>query len=201
VNSYRVLSDWDADRATWTDRLAGETWGSPGANTTAADPAAEADRLDAASDRVVFQGVGNYSFDVTEMVQAWYGNPADNEGVILKSDPGPADWVEAHVPAAEYGRDEWRPALTLSYHLREAEPPPTPTPTATPTATPTDTPTATPTATPTDTPTPTEVPTKTPTATATPTDTPTATATPTSTPESYPLYLPCILKAMEEPVV
>jgi cell division septation protein DedD len=199
VNSYRMLADWSADEATWNERQAGQPWGAPGANDTVADP--EADRADTPSDRVVFQGLGDYTFDITSMAQAWYANPHDNKGVILKTEPGA--WVEAHLPAAEYGRDEWRPALTLRYHLREPEPTPTatatdtPTSTPTPTATPSATPTSTPTAT--TTPTPTEVPTETPTPTPTPTETPTVTPSPTSTPVSYIVYLPTITRATEDP--
>ena len=192
VNSYRLLRDWNPGEVTWNERMAGEPWGEPGANDTEADP--EADRLDTPSDTVEFDGLGAYEFDVTSMAQVWHANPEDNEGLILKTEPGA--WVEYKLGAAEHWEENWRPWMRVRYHLRQ--PDPTPTPTSTPTPTPTATPTSTPTATVTPTATATATPTDTPTATATttPTDTPTTTptATPTETPSLYPAYLPLMIR-------
>jgi len=114
VSSYRLLRAWDPDEATWLQASAQEQWGEPGANHT------EADRLDTPSDMVEFNGVGYYDFDVTDMVQVWHANPDDNKGVIPKT--GPGDWVEYMLGAAENQRQDWRPRLTVRYHLPQPEP-------------------------------------------------------------------------------
>jgi len=202
VSSYRLLRGWEHKEATWERATAEDLWGEPGANDV------ETDRLDTPSDTVVFDGVGSYDFDVTEMVQLWNANSAGNRGLILRTEARAP--VEYHLVAAENSYPEWRPRLEVRYHVVRPEPTPTPTPTYTPT--PTDTPTSTPTATPTatatatltptatstPTPTPTNTPlptdTPTPTPTAASTDTPTPTPTPTATPRRYRCYLPVVIR-------
>jgi photosystem II stability/assembly factor-like uncharacterized protein len=204
VGSYQLLRSWVPDAVTWWDRAYNDPWGAPGANDTVADPGA--DRPATPSDSELFNRLGQYEFDVTDMAQSWVSHPQDNFGVILKTDPDPqAVWSEYRLDAG-HSPDNQRPWLRVRYHL--AAPEETPTPTATSTVTPSPSPTATntPTATATPSPTPIETPTDTPsptatetpepteTATATPTDTPSPTATATETPISYTIYLPVLMR-------
>jgi esterase/lipase len=195
---HRLLVDWAAPAATWSQRTSADRWSQEGARAGADYEAAAA----ATPQTVNTPGVW-YSYNVTDMVQRWLADPSDerhaeNFGMVVVGSDGQSTFS---MGSSESGH---RPELVIHFAYPTETPTPTPTFTPTPTETPwltdTPTPTRTPSATPTRT--PTGTPTATPTVTATPTGFwPTETATPTgvsptatATPVGV-IYLPCLLKA------
>lgn len=213
--AYCVLTDWDAQSATWN-----QPWNTPGCGSST-------DRC------TTYSGTGSLEarsggiwvdVDVTTIVQSWVDG--ENHGLILRNyawhsevgnqgkavfystrfaNPGYHPRLEVEYVFSTPTRTATRTATSTS--TATATPTCTATSTWTPTriatATYTDTPTSTPTETllPTETATPTQMPTSMPTETSThtPTGTPTATETATATPSAtrtpYKVYLPLLWRA------
>jgi hypothetical protein len=160
---YQVIRHWVASEATWNRASSAQEWALAGAN-------AASDRSLVPADTEILAPLDSpewKTWTITQMVQDWVNNAAQNEGVILI---GSGDSQEFHLAASEFSSPEQAPKLRLVYC--PAVPTATPTQTSTPTKTPTLT--ATQTATPTLPPTPTN--------TLSPTPTPTQTYTPTPVP-------------------
>lgn len=158
--AYQVNRPWVENQATWLQAATGQSWSQPGANGVPGDR--QGTPVDS---RLLDRDYYRWGLDITDAVVGWLGNPAGNNGLVLRSDDSV---VEYTVSSRENSSADQRPRLLIVYPLA------TPTPTPSPTATRTPTPTATPTAT--------STPTRTPTATATATPTRTPTATPSPTP-------------------
>lgn len=163
---YReILSDWDDDYATWTNRLSSTAWNVAGAYGTDVGPENIGSLWSLAAN--------NWKcHDVTQYADA-------STGLNVKLQPqcpiGTTSCNSTYkVASINYSDVSLRPYVIVEYQPIA----PTQTPTPTPTRTPTDTPTAT--QTPTITPGgPTNTPTRTPTATPIGYQPPTPTATPT----------------------
>ncbi|MBC7262836.1 MAG: DNRLRE domain-containing protein [Chloroflexi bacterium] len=126
IKSYQILRHWEPQEVRWEYASEGVPWGSPGCNSSE-------DRSMSPSFSVNVTAPGEYTWDVTDMVQLWVNDPAVNHGVILigEGSGGSVTWAFASSESAL----EIRPRLQVVYQ----GPPPlaTPTPTCTPTRTPT----------------------------------------------------------------
>ncbi|MCO6450766.1 MAG: DNRLRE domain-containing protein, partial [Caldilineales bacterium] len=176
---YRMRRPWDPDSATWEQAAGGDSWGSAGATSAAAD------RFEPPAASVVADTVGQaYDWNITGLVQDWYADPGQNFGMLIEgvsSDKVAYDWNSAQSPIWQH-----RPKLIVEYSVQAGTP--THTPTVTPSPTPSRTPTFT--RTPSSTPTPTLTASPTPTRTPTATPSPTWTAGPTATPTDTPTITP-----------
>jgi hypothetical protein len=154
VEAFQVVRQWVPSQATWNKPTTAQEWAAPGAN-------AASDRSMVPADTVILYPLDvslsePHMWTITQMVQDWVNNPAQNNGVILI---GNGETQEFHLASSQYpGEAEPRPRLRIEYC--PAVPTATPTRTSTPTQTPTTTQTNTPT--PTRTPTPTYTPTAVP---------------------------------------
>ena len=135
---YAVLRPWIDSQATWNRATSGETWAAPGCNGIGTD------RSDVGGEEIWLQYTNRwYTFDVTDIVQAWVLDPANNQGLVLKSTCTMAELVQYSLAGADYENGSLRPKLVVQYTL-DGQPPtrtPTPAPTATPTPTPSTPPT------------------------------------------------------------
>ncbi|MBC7257980.1 MAG: DNRLRE domain-containing protein [Chloroflexi bacterium] len=135
---YAVLRPWVDSQATWIRPRTGETWATPGCNGIGTD------RSDIGGEEVWLQYTNRwYTFDVTDMVQAWVLDPSSNQGLVLKSTCTMAELVQYSLAGSDYENSSLRPKLIVQYTLEGT--PPTRTPTPAPTATPTPTPSTPPT--------------------------------------------------------
>jgi hypothetical protein len=161
IDAYALSRSMDVCQATWNQAQTGNPWAVPGGNHIPTD------RRGTPESTVTTNGTGRwYEFDLTALVQQWYGGAVANHGVLLRA----VDALSTHsfyFASADNGDASLRPRLVITYSL------PTPTPTATLTDTPTPTATFTPTSTPTHTPTP--------TTSTTPVQTPSGTVSPSAT--------------------
>ena len=137
VSVYRVRRAWLGNEATWNRARSGDNWGIPGCDNTDSDRWATAE-----ASVVVSSGAAPYTFDITNMVQAWVSDPAWNAGMLLKALSGTA--VQYTLASREHGNVNIRPKLTVTYIVGGSVPP-TATYTLTPTSGTTPTPTRTPT--------------------------------------------------------
>ena len=179
MQAFQVLRGWSEENASWRNATTSILWSTPGCAGLGSD------RVTMPFYSVEATPSTNWvSFDVTELVNSWLVDPAENYGVLLVAKGNDPQQTYQFV-SSENANVTRRPRLVIGYSL---PPTPTPTNTSTPTKTPTFTMIWTPTAT--HTPTPTSTPTWTPTHTATwtPTASPTNTATwtPTWTPTNTP---------------
>ncbi|GAB4406595.1 MAG: hypothetical protein Kow00123_19270 [Anaerolineales bacterium] len=135
---YAVLRPWVDSQATWNRPQGVETWAAPGCNGIGTD------RSDIGGEEVWLQFTNRwYTFDVTNIVQAWVLDPANNRGLVLKSTCNMAEPVQYSLAGSDYETSSLRPKLVVQYTL-DGQPPtrtPTPAPTATFTPTPSTPPT------------------------------------------------------------
>jgi hypothetical protein len=150
VGVYQVIRPWVASEASWNRASAAQEWLLAGANSPSDRSMVPADTLSLAPIDDMFV---ERKWTITQMVQDWVDDPAENKGLILI---GSGDSQEFHLYSSEWISPEQGPKLRIQYCP------------AVPTATPTRTPTPTNTPTPTQTATPTPTRTPTPTHTATP---------------------------------
>ena len=183
MQAFKVLRGWSEENASWRNATASIVWSIPGCSGLGTD------RMPLPFHSVDTPPVSQWvSFDVTELINQWLADPAENYGVLLVAKGSTSQQTFSFV-SSENNNVTRRPKLIVGYSL-----PPTPTPTRT--ATPTNTRTFTPTRTPTDmstwTPTPSSTATPTSTATRTPTNSPTSTltGTPTNSPTSTASWTP-----------
>lgn len=129
---YAVLRPWLDSQATWNRATSSDLWASPGCNGLGTD-------REAAGAEEVWLKYSNtwYSFDVTDMVQAWVLDPDNNSGLVMKSTCNMAESVEYRMAAANHSNAGARPKLIVEYTLEGTAPTKTPTPQPTPTHTPT----------------------------------------------------------------
>jgi len=134
VRAFQMKTEWAETEATWYNRLAGESWGMPGA-----EGYDDRELTPLATTRVtdVDQKI---RLDVTAAVQDWVMVPTENHGVLLTGGlvgqtTAYAFWFSEYGPSPSR-----RPKLEVTYLAV----PPTATPTLTPSTTPTR-PTSTPT--------------------------------------------------------
>lgn len=157
VGVYRLNRPWGDNQATWRQARSGVSWSQQGAEGVPAD------REGAPEDvRMIFMAnpPTYWGFDVSGMVRNWLADPANNNGLIIRSAPKIAEFTKEDndffIASSEHLTQGIRPRLVVVYTTDQPTPVPTitPTPTQTPTATPTPTPTLTPTPTITPSPTP-----------------------------------------------
>lgn len=146
ISLYPLRRQWSEESVTWY--IANDTsWEEAGANgdtDRAATPASET---------IINQDGGWIRWNITQAVQEWADNPAQNQGFLLRGSS--SGGVESSFISSDWQNAALRPKVEVAYVIR----PPTATPTATRTPTPTFTPTLTPTWTPSATPTTTWTPT------------------------------------------
>jgi hypothetical protein len=129
---------WVELEATWRESSAKEPWGQPGALSTMED-------RDAASVRGTFTDGGlvqYYTWDVTDLVQAWVSGVRPNYGALILTSPGTKAKETHGLYSSNFGLLLLRPKLEVEFTV--PEPTPTPTNTPMPTVTPTSTPTKVP---------------------------------------------------------
>jgi len=180
VESFQVNRAWVDSQANWQQAQSGMPWSVAGCNGLGATQ----DRQGWPASSVSIAGINRwYSLDVTDLVQGWIEDPAQNHGVVLKNNHVEKKPWHFEIASTEYADESKRPQLYLVYDCGGLTP--TATPSVTPSSTwmPTDTPTLTPSATATSSATASRSPSPTPTWTRTPTSpwTATPTATPTAT--------------------
>lgn len=78
ISAHRVTSSWNELEATWTHRTKTHPWANPGGDY---DPTP--------LDTQVAKGTDtNLCWDITDAVKAWYQNPEENHGILLKGVEG-----------------------------------------------------------------------------------------------------------------
>lgn len=128
---YRLIPEWDANQATWLQRLDGVAWDAAGADGAGDHEASAVDTIPV--DRVNAE----YILDVTDAIMGWLAAPETNRGFLLK--PNASSIIEYRFWASDWLNDaQKRPLLDIYYTF---DPGVTPEPTATRTPTPTPTPT------------------------------------------------------------
>jgi hypothetical protein len=106
VSAYRVLRPWVGKQATWAQASTGVAWDRAGCNGEGTD------RDASASGVVSVDTLGKwYSLDVTDMVRAWVGDAAQNQGVVLKGSGGAS--VEYSFASKESADVAIRPRLVV----------------------------------------------------------------------------------------
>ncbi|OQB26084.1 MAG: Trifunctional nucleotide phosphoesterase protein YfkN precursor [Chloroflexi bacterium ADurb.Bin180] len=108
VSAYAVRREWVANEATFTHATSLVPWGAPGCSNAATDRFEPAEWVEAT--------VGPrrwYSFDVTDLAQAWVNGEVPNYGVLLEADPAVATYFFA---SSENGDVAVRPRLVIRWH-------------------------------------------------------------------------------------
>jgi len=105
---HRVLAPWSEDECTWSERVSGGPWNSPGGDF-AGEPESEAE---------ADKQYGKVSWDLTRTVQAWYGAPSTNHGLLLKlSSEDASQYRNAHLFASSDTTNSsnyrWWPSLLV----------------------------------------------------------------------------------------
>jgi len=127
ATGYEVLQAWDEDEATWRQAMDGVDWKVPGAY------GGEDVAQTAICERTLLDPGYWYSFDVSDLVRGWVGDPGSNHGLLLRS----VGMVRSgyRFYSSDNREASYRPKLHVLYTTIQ--------PTATPTITSTPTPTAT----------------------------------------------------------
>lgn len=103
---YEVRRDWVSDEATWEKASDTVNWSTEGCNGEGSDRSA-------VPDDVVHLDARNawFTFDVTNMVRRWVGDPAMNHGLIIKG-AGTVS-VKYEFASSEYGDGNMVPRLVV----------------------------------------------------------------------------------------
>ncbi len=110
VNAHRLTSGWAegtvcaaAGTANWNDRLSGVAWTTPGGDL---DPVAAAS--------VTVNAAGTYTFDLTDLAQAWVDGTYGNYGVILDE---PTNFMPNGVAwwSSEFATPSQAPKLRMTF--------------------------------------------------------------------------------------
>lgn len=108
---HALLRGWDEGTVTWMQPVAGETWGTAGAQ----DPGVDFDvRSD--SPQLIQPGNRWYTFDVTALVGEWVRAPQTNHGLILLARAGESQGnVQVRFASREHVNSAIRPQLVVRY--------------------------------------------------------------------------------------
>ena len=102
MNLYTITRDWTEAEVTWNSASSGIPWSTTGGDfSTPAVASFEATSVDHQFWNPV---------DITESVQRWADNPAENHGLMVVKDPG----ASVGLKASEYSNDQ-RPYLEITY--------------------------------------------------------------------------------------
>jgi hypothetical protein len=108
-----LLRAWDEDTATWRQPAAGLAWSVEGAQGLGTD------HMGWVADEQFIEAAERwYSFDVTQLVRMWVGDPGSNYGLILLAQPGLSQSnVVAGFASREHPDPALRPQLVVSYRI------------------------------------------------------------------------------------
>lgn len=110
---YGISRTVSIDQATWNEAQTGNPWGLAGVADIASDRRGEAE------DTLTTCGPSRwYGFDLTKLVQDWYGG-APNEGVLLRAGYSTAAYFFASSEAGDVLR---RPRLVMQYYVPSSSP-------------------------------------------------------------------------------
>lgn len=108
---HALLRGWDEGAVTWTQPLAGETWGADGAQGPGVDFVVRSYSL-----QLIQPGNRWYTFDVTALVGEWVRSPRTNQGLILLAQAGDSQGnVQVRFASREHANSAIRPQLVVSY--------------------------------------------------------------------------------------
>ncbi len=108
---HAVLRGWDEGAVTWTQPVAGETWGAVGAQGPDVDFDVRSYSL-----QLIQPGDRWYTFDVTALVGDWVRSPRTNHGLILLAQAGDSQGnVQVRFASREHANSAIRPQLVVSY--------------------------------------------------------------------------------------
>jgi hypothetical protein len=109
-NMYEVLQDWNESQATWTNRLTGVPWNTPGATGAGTDVGPLVGVVNQSTIPLTAEGVA--------MVLGWVNDPSSNHGVVI-NDVGTGGTDGIDFRTKEFGTATDRPKLSILF----AEPP------------------------------------------------------------------------------
>ncbi len=115
ASAYRVLRPWVGTEATWLEARAGDGWESAGCDQEGVD------RAGMAAAETTLTGAGRwYDLPITDLVQAWVINGAQNYGVVLRGDALLSK--QYGFASSEYWDARLHPMLVIQYRLGVFEP-------------------------------------------------------------------------------
>jgi len=107
LNLYRLLHPWDANQATYRNRLTGITWDGLGAT-------ADTDRSGPVASVLIAALNTEYALDVTGVISDWVGAGVSNYGFLLEGTSGAA--IEYRFWASDWMNEpNKRPLLEIYY--------------------------------------------------------------------------------------
>lgn len=102
INISRINNSWDQDETTWNDRDSGVLWDNPEGG---------GDHEPGVENSTTISSTGNYSIDITDLVDYWYQNPGENLGLMMY--PGDNSECLATMESTQSGDNNLIPKLDV----------------------------------------------------------------------------------------